>query len=149
MRQDNAMRVVSLFMLKAMFVYPAILISHAIQSIKDREYEVDDDEYDDEDNDEQIQEEINKYENLPEMPEMCQLFTVDDNTSIGVQFVSFCPDETAHIRVIGDCSFSQIYKRKVYRDDDGDRYFKLNNQRYYLKADKTKPISPAQAKSSK
>lgn len=150
----NAMRTVSLFMLKVAFVFPFQLLVKLIRYIKDRRYNVDFDDYpdedewiDDEDNEQEIQDELNKYADLPEMPEMCQLFYVDENTSIGVQFVSMCPDETAHIRIIGDTTFSQIYKRRVYREG-GKRYFKLNNQKYYLK-EGIQPIQPTQAKEGK
>lgn len=158
MPMTNAMRTVSLFMLKVAFVFPFQLFVKLIRHIKDRRYNVDFDDYpdedewiDDEDNEQEIQDELNKYADLPEMPEMCQLFYVDENTSIGVQFVSMCPDETAHIRIIGDTTFSQIYKRRVYREKghNGERYFKLNNQKYYLKEDRTQPIQPTQAKEGK
>lgn len=154
----NAMRTVSLFMLKVAFVFPFQLLVKLIRHIKDRRYNVDFDDYpdedewiDDEDNEQEIQDELNKYADLPEIPEMCQLFYVDENTSIGVQFVSMCPDETAHIRIIGDTTFSQIYKRRVYREKghNGERYFKLNNQKYYLKEDRTQPRQPTQAKEGK
>lgn len=158
MPMTSAMRTVSLFMLKVAFVFPFQLLVKLIHHIKDRRYNVDFQDYpdedewiDDEDNEIEIQDELNKYADLPEMPEMCQLFYVDENTSIGVQFVSMCPDETAHIRIIGDTTFSQIYKRKVYREKgyNGERYFKLNNEKYYLKEDRTQPIQPTQAKEGK
>ena len=158
MPMTNAMRTVSLFMLKVAFVFPFQLLVKIIRHIKDRRYNVDFDDYpdeyewiDDEDNEQEIQDELNKYADLPEIPEMCQLFYVDENTSIGVQFVSMCPDETVHIRIIGDTTFSQIYKRRVYREKghNGERYFKLNNQKYYLKEDRTQPIQPTQAKEGK
>ena len=158
MPMTSAMRTVSLFMLKVAFVFPFQLLVKFIHHIKDRRYNVDFQDYpdedewiDDEDNEIEIQDELNKYADLPEMPEMCQLFYIDENTSIGVQFVSMCPDETAHIRIIGDTTFSQIYKRRVYREKgyNGERYFKLNNQKYYLKEDRTQPIQPTQAKEGK
>ena len=158
MPMTNAMRTVSLFMLKVAFVFPFQLLVKLIRHIKDRRYNVDFDDYpdedewiDDEDNEQEIQDELNKYADLPEIPEMCQLFYIDENTSIGVQFVSMCPDETAHIRIIGDTTFSQIYKRRVYREKghNEERYFKLNNQKYYLKKDRTQPIQPTQAKEGK
>lgn len=155
MPMTNAMRTVSLFMLKVAFVFPFQLLVKLIRHIKDRRYNVDFDDYpdedewiDDEDNEQEIQDELNKYADLPEIPEMCQVFYVNENTAIGVQFVSMCPDETAHIRIIGDTTFSQLYKRRVYREG-GKRYFKLNNQKYYLKEDRTQPIQPTQAKEGK
>ena len=158
MPMTNAMRTVSLFMLKVAFVFPFQLLVKIIRHIKDRRYNVDFQDYpdedewiDDEDNEREIQDELNKYADLPEIPEMCQMFYVDENTCIGVQFVSMCPDETAHIRIIGDTTFSQIYKRKVYREKgyNGERYFKLNNEKYYLEEDRTQPIQPTQAKEGK
>ncbi len=149
------MRAVCLFILKVVFVFPFRLLVKLIHHIKDRRYNInfkgypDEDEWiDDEDNEQEIQDELNKYEDLPEIPEMCQVFPINENTVVGVQFVSMCPDETAHIRIIGDTTFSQLYKRRVYREG-GKRYFKLNNQKYYLKDDRTQPIQPVQAKEGK
>lgn len=151
----NAMRTVSLFILKVAFIFPIQLIVKFIRYLKNKNYDIDFDDYpeedewiDDEDNEQEIQDELGKYANLPEMPEMCQLFTVDKNTVIGVQFVSMCPDETAHIRIIGDTTFSQIYKRRVYKEGE-EKYFKLNNEKYYLREDRTQPIQPTQAKEGK
>ena len=150
---ENPMRAVCLLFLKLIFVLPFRLISKIICCIRDRRYNVDltsypdEDEWiDDADNERDIQDELNKYENLPEIPEMCQIFHLDKNTSIGVQYVSMCPDETAHIRIIGDTSFSNLYKRKVYREKTtlGQRYFKLNNEKYYLDDQRTQPIAPSQ-----
>ena len=155
MHITNAMRTVCLFILKVAFVFPFQLLVKLIRHIKDRRYNVDFDDYpdedewiDDEDNEQEIQDELNKYADLPEIPEMCQVFPVNENMIIGVQFVSMCPDETAHIRIIGDTTFSQLYKRRVYREG-GKRYFKLNNQKYYLKDDRTQPIQPIQTKEGK
>lgn len=155
MRTTNAMRAVCLFILKVAFVFPFRLLVKLIHYIKDRKYNInfkgypDEDEWiDDEDNEQEIQDELNKYEDLPEMPEMCQVFPIDENTVIGVQFVSMCPDETAHIRIIGDTTFSQLYKRRVYREG-GKRYFKLNNQKYYLREGIQPIIQPIQAKEGK
>lgn len=152
------MRIVSLFVLKLLFVLPFRLIVSTIHRLKNRKYEIDFSEYpdeeewlDDEDNEQEINEELDKYANLPEIPEMCQLFWIDKETCIGVQFISMCPDETAHIRVIGDTTFSQIYKRRVYREKNykKERYFKLNDKKYYLDDSKTRPIDPTQAKEGK
>lgn len=153
-RTENPMRAVCLLSLKLVFVLPFRLIAKIIHCIRDRRYNVDltsypdEDEWiDDADNERDIQDELNKYENLPEIPEMCQIFCVDDNTTIGVEYVSMCPDETAHIRIIGDTSFSKLYKRKVYREKTTlqQRYFKLNSQKYYLDDSRTQPIEPIQS----
>lgn len=148
--------VASLFFLKLLFVWPVQFIVWIIRKIRDRRYDVDFDDYpdddewiDDNDNEQQIQDELTKYDNLPEIPDMCQVFRYGD-VCIGVEFVSMCPDETAHIRVIGDTTFSQLYKRRVYREKRSDaRYFKLNNEKYYLDDSRTQPIDPTQAKNGK
>ena len=152
----STMRAVSLFFLKLIFVWPFKSIIWIIQKIKDRRYNVNFDDYpdedewiDDSDNEQQIQDEITKYEELPDIPEMCQVFSLGD-ICVGVEFVSMCPDETAHIRIIGDTTFSQLYKRRVYREKGSNaRYFKLNNEKYYLDEKRTQPVSPIQAKSGK
>lgn len=163
-----AMRTVSLFFLKLVFIWPVKLIIKLINHIRDRRYDVDAGDYADDDeqiddkhqcgreddkisSNDEVQDEPSKYDNLPEMPEMCQIFPLDDDTCIGVQFVDMCPDETAHIRVIGDTTFSQIYKRRVFRDKTYDRarYFMLNGQKYYLRPETTQPIEPVQAKEGK
>lgn len=112
----------------------------------------DDDEWiDDDDNEEEIQRELSQYENLPEMPEMSQIFHLGADYCVGVEYVSMCPDETAHIRIIGDTTFSQLYKRRVYTEKTygKERYFKLNGQKYYLDDKRTKPITPVMAKPGK
>lgn len=154
---DYTLFVCDLF-LKLVFVYPFRLIMKLVNYIKDKRYEVDmsdypdDDEWiDDSDNEQAIQDELYKFDNSPEMPEMCQVFCLGPDTCIGVQFVSMCPDETAHIRIIGESTFSQIYKRRVYRENTitEQRYFKLNNKKYYLDNSRTRPIDPTQAKEGK
>ena len=144
--------------LKVVFVYPVKLVINLVQYIRDKMYEVDmrdypedDDWIDDSDNEQAIQDELYKYDNSPEMPEMCQVFALGPDTCIGVQYVSMCPDETAHIRIIGENTFSQIYKRRVYREntETEQRYFKLNNTKYYLDNKRTRPIDPTQAKEGK
>lgn len=145
-------------MFNLMFAWPFKFIVWVIRKIADRRYYVDfsdypdDDEWiDDEDNEQQIQDEISNYSNLPPMPEMSQVFPLESGAAIGVEYVSMCPDETAHIRIIGDTTFSQQYKRRVYRDKTygQERYFKLNNTKYYLDDTRTQPIAPTQAKVGK
>ena len=138
-----------------LFIWPFRFICWIVRKIRDRRYNVDFDDYpddnewiDDSDNEQQIQSEINKYSDLPEMPEMQQVFTLGNEMYLGVQFVSRCPDETAHIRILGDTTFSELYKRRVYRDGD-DRYFKLNNKKYYLDNKRTTPVGPTQARPGK
>lgn len=96
----------------------------------------------------QVEDELSKYDNLPPLPEMCQIYDLGPDLCVGVQFVSRCPDETAHIRIIGDTEFSEIYKRKVYTEkyDKSLRYFKLNDKKYYLDNRRTQPIIQNQTK---
>ena len=161
-RRNNYLDLACHFWLMLIFVWPVKLIIFIVRSIAkciaNRRYKVDFEEYpeadewiDDEDNEQEIRDELNKYQNLPEMPEMCQVFNLENGTCIGVEYVSMCPDETAHIRIIGDTTFSQLYKRRVYREKSNreERYFKLNNQKYYLDNKRTQPIEPTQAKKGK
>lgn len=160
--RNSAMNIASIFILKLLFVWPVMaivnLIKYIARKIEDRRYGVDFSDYpededwiDDDDNEQQIKEEITKCDETPEMPEMCQVFPLGEDSCIGVQYVSMCPDETAHIRIIGETSFSQLYKRRVYTEQDYDkrRYFKLNNKKYYLNPKRTQPINPVQAKEGK
>lgn len=157
--QRTVMHIMCVTFLKIVWVYPFKIIWWLIKkiyyAIKNRWYDYDFDELEyedewvkDEDNERDIEDEIDKFSTLPEIPEMAQIFPIDETTSIGVQYVSMCPDETAHIRVIGDMTFSQLYKRRVYRDGYR-RYFKLNNEKYYLRESTTQPINPIQAKEGK
>lgn len=85
---------------------------------------------------------------MPEMPEMEQLFPVANNVFIGVQYISMCPDETAHIRIIGENAFSRIYDRKIHYDSSErhERYFTVSSQKCYLDPKKTRPSGSIQAK---
>lgn len=148
------------FIIKLVFVYPFkliyyffkliyIIIERIVRRARSERYEAydyDEDEFDDEEA--EVEDEQSKYDNLPPLPEMCQIYPIGENTCIGVQFVSMCPDETAHIRIIGDTEFSEIYRRRVYREkhDKNMRYFKLNNQKYYLNNKCTQPIIINQTK---
>ena len=157
-RRPSYVLLFSQLVLNLLFVWPFKFIVWCIRKIIDINYNIDfsDDEYDDEwcddeDNEQQIQDEIANYANLPPMPEMSQTFPIEGGGCIGVEYVSMCPDETAHIRIIGDTTFSQQYKRRVYRDKTygEERYFKLNNTKYYLDDKRTQPIAPTQAKIGK
>lgn len=160
--RNSAMHIASIFILKLLIIWPASavikLICFVVRKIRDRRYAVDFSEYpdddewiDDSDNEQQIRDELTKYEEMVEMPEMCQIFPLGPDSCVGVQYVSMCPDETAHIRIIGETSFSQLYKRRVYTEQDYERkrYFKLNNKKYYLDPKRTQPINPVQAKEGK
>ena len=78
-------------------------------------------------------------EEVEELPDFCQLIELDEDTSIIVEYIQFCPDETAFIRIVGEDSFTKQYKRKVSRDKVG-RYFNLSGTRHYLNDDKTSPV---------
>lgn len=69
-----------------------------------------------------------------------QLFRIGDHMSLLVDHVEMCPDETAFIRVVDEEGYTPIYKRKVRRDKDGDRYIVFNSENYYLNNDKTRPV---------
>jgi hypothetical protein len=99
---------------------------------------------------EEIEMEIKSINQRPDLPDMAQIFSISGDTLIGVQFVSMCPDETAHIRIIGEDTFSQLYRRKVYYEKGypHDRYINVSGQRYYLDPKKTRPIT-IQAKEGK
>lgn len=157
-RRKSSLDIFADIMFELMFVLPFKLIRWCFRKIRDRKYYVDFSDYpdedewiDDEDNEQQIQDEISNYANLTPMPEMSQLFPLEGGGCIGVEYVSMCPDETAHIRIIGDTTFSQQYKRRVYREKTygQERYFKLNNIKYYLDEKRTQPIAPTQAKLGK
>ena len=147
-----------LMLLYIWFVCPFKFIRWVIRKIKQHQekklYAVDFSDYpdedewiDDEDNEEELVDEVNKYSDLPEIPEMAQVIPLEENTSIGIEYVSMCPDETAHIRIIGETSFSQLYKRKVYKERGNKRYFKLNNVKYYIR-ETVQPVT-VQAKEGK
>lgn len=105
--------------------------------------------FNDELEEEELAYDILNIQDSPELPEMCQIFQLGNDTVLGIQYVSFCPDETAHVRVIGDTAFSQIYKKKVMYDKDDDRYIVVSGQRYYLDLLKTQPVDPTQDKKGK
>lgn len=69
-----------------------------------------------------------------------QLFKLGKDMSLIVDHVEMCPDETAFIRVLGERSFTPLYKRKVRRDKEGRRHIVFNGQNYYLNDKKTQPI---------
>lgn len=153
----TALNVVSIIILKIILsplIGIFILTRGIILGQLERRYVIEEDDepdwIDDEDNDAVIQEELTAYDELEPLPDMQQIFNLDKEKVIGVQFVSFCPDETAHIRIIGDTTFSPLYKRKVYRDksDKKERYIQINGKRCYLN-EHTKSVDPIQAKEGK
>ena len=84
--------------------------------------------------DESTEEPDEEETSLPEIPEMQQIFRLSNEMVVGVQYVSMCPDETAHIRIIGEEEFTPLFKRKVYREKTYDRrrYIKVSNEKHYL-----------------
>ena len=70
----------------------------------------------------------------------CQLFRIDEEMCLLVNRVEMCPDETAFIRVVNNDGYTPIYKRKVKRDKEGNRYIVFNEQNYNLDETRTKPI---------
>ena len=70
----------------------------------------------------------------------CQLFTLGEDMCLFIHHVEMCPDETAFIRVVGEESYTPLYKRKVRRTKGGDRYIVFNGTNYYLDDKKTQPI---------
>lgn len=73
-----------------------------------------------------------------ELP-FCQLFKVGTDMCLMVHHVEMCPDEVAFIRVVDDEGYTPLYKRKVRRDKQGNRYLVFNGTNYYLDDNKTQP----------
>lgn len=92
------------------------------------------------------EEEIPTQEELPQLiapddcPEFVEIFDLDKDTVVGVEYIMRCPDETAFIRLLGDTSFSKQYKRKVYTDKNKQKYIKVDNQKLYFKKAKTRQL---------
>lgn len=72
----------------------------------------------------------------------CQLFTLGEDMCLFIDHVEMCPDETAFIRVVGEESYTPLYKRKVRKNKNEQRYIIFNNTNYYLDDKKTQPIIP-------
>lgn len=134
----------SMLFLKLIFYWPTVLLIRLValiyHKVRYRRWEKFAEELCQEDD----EVELEVLNHADELPEMCQIFSVDKQTVIGVQFVTMCPDETAHIRIIGETSFSPLYKRKVRYENnyDKDRYIQVNGEKYYLDAKKTRPVDP-------
>lgn len=90
-------------------------------------------------NDDDTQQEQDNVEEYDELA-FCQLFELGDNMCLIVQRVEMCPDETAFIRVLGDDSYTPVYKRKVRRTKGNTRYIVFNSTNYYLDDAKTQPV---------
>ena len=90
---------------------------------------------------ENIQQEQEKVE--PEAFEevrFCQLFKIGPNMFLLIDHIEMCPDETAFIRVVDDEGYTPLYKRKVRRDKNGNRYILFNSTNHYLDDKKTQPV---------
>lgn len=73
-------------------------------------------------------------ETMCNMPDMLQIWPIDDHTSLGIQAIAYCPDKTAFIRIIGDFSYSDlIYKRRVKTNKESKEYILFNGKQYILK----------------
>ena len=81
------------------------------------------------------------FDDTEELP-FCQLFRINKEVSLFIDHVEMCPDETAFIRVVGEESYTPLYKRKVKRNRVGDRFIVFNGTNYYLNDKKTQPIIP-------
>ena len=89
-----------------------------------------------EDEEEQEEEEV-----VEEFP-FCQIFRLGGDKDLHIMRVEYCPDETAFIRVVSTDSYTKPYKRKVQRDNQGERFILFNNERFYLDSRKTQPRMP-------
>lgn len=78
-------------------------------------------------------------DDIEELP-FCQLFSIGKDMCLMIDHVELCPDETAFIRVVGDESYTHLYKRKVRRDKSDNRFIVFNGKNYYLDNKKTQPI---------
>ena len=72
--------------------------------------------------------------------DFCQLFKLGTEMCLLVDHIEMCPDETALIRVVDDEGYTPLYKRKVRRDKDGNRFIVFNGTNHYLDDKKTQPI---------
>lgn len=129
------LKAASILILKVLFVFPFKLIIGIVKLFKRREpvrkYEVFTpiveplpiEEYEDE------------YED--EMPEFCQIFEIGNGIILGLEYLDMTPELVAAVRLVSDTAVSKRYFRKVYTDKTftRDKYFKMNNTKYYIKDD--------------
>lgn len=78
-------------------------------------------------------------EEVDELP-FSQLFNLSPEMVLFVDHVEMCPDETALIRVVDDEGYTPLYKRRVLRNKNNERYIRFNGRELYLDENKTKPI---------
>ena len=86
-------------------------------------------EYDEYEEQEETEEEEEILEEFP----FCQIFRLNETEDLHIVRVEYCPDETAFIRVVSEESYTKEYKRKVQRDEVGNRFIEFNDKKYYLK----------------
>jgi hypothetical protein len=98
--------------------------------------ELEDDEYEEEE-EEVVQNEIE--DDIDDLV-FCQLFKLGEDMCLLIDHIEMCPDETAFIRVLSQETYTPIYKRKVRRDKQGNRYIVFNSTKYYLDDKKTQPV---------
>ena len=99
--------------------------------------EIEDDEYEEEEEEEVVQTEIE--DDIDDLV-FCQLFNLGEDMCLLIDHIEMCPDETAFIRVLSQETYTPIYKRKVRRDKQGNRYIVFNSTKYYLDDKKTQPV---------
>lgn len=69
----------------------------------------------------------------------CQLFVLNNDTSLIIDHVEYCPEETAFIRIITDDAYSPLYKRKVTKDKLKNRFITYDKHKLFLDDKKTQP----------
>lgn len=99
------------------------------------------DEEDEEDEEVDSAEPADQDESEDELLQFVQLFRIGEEMCLLIHHVEMCPDETAFIRVIDDEGGTPLYKRKVRRDKNGNRYIVFNATNHYLDDKKTQPTS--------
>lgn len=83
--------------------------------------------------------ESGREDDIEDLP-FCQLFTIGKEMCLLVDHIEMCPDETAFIRVVDEEGYTPLYKRKVRRDKEGNRFIVFNSNNHYLDDKKTQPI---------
>lgn len=87
---------------------------------------------------------VGNLQDLLECPEFLQYFHKSDELGVGLEYIEMTPDETAVLRIVGESTFSKQYRRRIYTNKLGKKYFKLNGEHYYLRKKQITPIQPTQ-----
>lgn len=117
-----------------------VLVVKALTWVWTRGREVEEDyEYEETEDLEQDEEILEDDEEEVEELPFCQLFVVSEEMCLLIDHVEMCPDETAFIRVVDDQGYTPLYKRKIKRDKNGNRYLVFSGANYYLDNEKTQP----------